>query len=71
MNNDLTAFEKIPVKVFNTSEQGSVYVANEIASLIRTRQKEGKARCAGIGYRINTHAFVCRADQAPQARAEL
>ena len=48
MNNDLTAFEKIPVKIFNTSEQGSVFVANEIASLIKLRQKEGKPCILGL-----------------------
>src|SRR5918993_4543216 len=48
MNNDLTAFEKIPVKIFNTSEQGSVYVAKEIASLIKLRQKEGKPCILGL-----------------------
>lgn len=39
MNNDLTAFEKIPVKIFDTSDQGSAFVANEIAALIKLRQK--------------------------------
>src|SRR4030095_10423651 len=48
MNNDLTAFEKIPVKIFNTSELGSVYVAKEIASLIKLRQKEGKPCVLGL-----------------------
>ena len=48
MNNDLTVYEKIPVKVFSTSEQGSVYVANEIASLIKARQKEGKPAVLGL-----------------------
>lgn len=48
MNNDLSAFEKIPVKIFETSEQGSVYVANEIASLIKSRQKEGKPVVLGL-----------------------
>jgi len=48
MNNDLTAFEKIPVKIFNTSEQGSVYVAKEVASLIKLRQKEGKPCILGL-----------------------
>ena len=48
MNYDLSAFEKIPVKVFQTSEQGSVYVANEIASLIKSRQKEGKPVVLGL-----------------------
>lgn len=48
MNNDLTAFEKIPVKIFNTSEEGSVYVAREIAALIKARQKENKPCVLGL-----------------------
>lgn len=48
MNNDLTAFEKIPVKIFKTSEQGSVFVANEIAALVKSRQKEGKPVVLGL-----------------------
>ena len=48
MNNDLTAFEKIPVKIFNTSEAGSIYVAKEIAGLIKLRQKEGKPCVLGL-----------------------
>ena len=48
MNNDLTAFEKIPVKIFNTSEQGSIFVAKEIASLIKQRQKDNKPCVLGL-----------------------
>ena len=48
MNNDLTAFEKIPVKIFNTSDQASQFVAGQIASLIRTRQKENKPCVLGL-----------------------
>jgi glucosamine-6-phosphate deaminase len=48
MNNELTAFEKIPVKIFNTSEQGSIDVAKEVASLIKLRQKEGKPCVLGL-----------------------
>src|SRR5690349_18834298 len=48
MNNDLTAFEKIPVKIFSTSEEGSVHVAREIAALIKSRQKENKPCVLGL-----------------------
>ena len=48
MNNDLTAFEKIPVKIFETSEKGSVFVAKEIAAQIKSRQKEGKPFVLGL-----------------------
>jgi glucosamine-6-phosphate deaminase len=40
--------EKIPTHVFQTSEQGSVYVANEIAALIKSRQAEGKQCVLGL-----------------------
>jgi glucosamine-6-phosphate deaminase len=48
MNNDLTAFEKIPVKIFQSSDAGSVFVAKEIATLIKSRQKEGKPVVLGL-----------------------
>src|SRR3954463_13278948 len=48
MNNDLTAFEKIPVKIFQSSDAGSVFVAKEIATLIKARQKEGKPVVLGL-----------------------
>jgi glucosamine-6-phosphate deaminase len=48
MNNDLTAFEKIPVKIFQSSDAGSTFVAKEIATLIKSRQKEGKPVILGL-----------------------
>lgn len=48
MNNDVTAFEKVQVKIFHTSEEGSVFVAREIAALIRSRQSEGKPCVIGL-----------------------
>ncbi len=48
MNNDLTAFEKIPVKIFKTSEQASQFVAGQVATLIRVRQKENKPCVLGL-----------------------
>src|SRR6188768_2091589 len=48
MNNDLTAFEKIPVKIFKSSEDASVSVAKEIAALIKIRQLEGKPCVLGL-----------------------
>ncbi|MEO7988867.1 MAG: glucosamine-6-phosphate deaminase [Chryseolinea sp.] len=48
MNNDLTAFEKIPVKIFKSSEDASVSVAKEIATLIKKRQQEGKPCVLGL-----------------------
>ncbi|MBX7125957.1 MAG: glucosamine-6-phosphate deaminase [Cyclobacteriaceae bacterium] len=40
--------EKIPVKIFRTSEEASVYGAREIASLIKIRQLEGKHLVLGL-----------------------
>src|SRR4051812_40694079 len=48
MNNDLTAFEKIPVKIFKGSDDASKSVANEIAALIKSRQAEGKPAVLGL-----------------------
>jgi glucosamine-6-phosphate deaminase len=48
MSNDLTAFEKIPVQIFNTSEEASLFVAREIASLIKKRAKENKPCVLGL-----------------------
>src|SRR5687767_5029495 len=48
MSNDLAAFEKIPVKIFSTSEQASIFVASEIAALIKARQKENKPVVLGL-----------------------
>lgn len=40
--------EKIPVEIFNSSEKASVFVANEIANLIRKRAAEGKHCVLGL-----------------------
>ncbi|RAV99597.1 glucosamine-6-phosphate deaminase [Pseudochryseolinea flava] len=48
MNNDLTAFEKIPVKIFKGSEDASAFVAKEIADLIKKRASDGKHVVLGL-----------------------
>jgi glucosamine-6-phosphate deaminase len=48
MNNDLTAFEKIPVSIFKSSEEASLFAAREIATLIKKRQAEGKHAVLGL-----------------------
>jgi glucosamine-6-phosphate deaminase len=40
--------EKIPVKIFKSSEEASFYVAGEIANLIRARQKHNKPCVLGL-----------------------
>lgn len=42
------ATEKIPTKIFSTSEEASVFVAREIAALIKIRQLEGKHCVVGL-----------------------
>ena len=48
MNNDLSAFEKIPVKIFATSEEASRFVARQIADLVKSRQAEKKHVVLGL-----------------------
>jgi len=46
---DLTdSLEKIPVKIFPNSGDGSAYVAQQIAALIRQKEKEGKKCVIGL-----------------------
>src|SRR5690349_20815703 len=40
--------EKVPLKIFSNSEQGSAFVAAEIAALIRKKEKEGKPCILGL-----------------------
>src|SRR5690606_12370955 len=47
-NNALTSFEKIPARLFSTSVDASVFVANKIATLIRERQEAGKHCVLGL-----------------------
>lgn len=45
---EITKFEKVNTLIHNDSESASFYVANEIASLIRQRQKKGKMAVLGL-----------------------
>ena len=46
---DLTdSLEKIPVKIFSNSQEGSVYVATQIANLIKEKEAEGKKCVIGL-----------------------
>ncbi|HNR72826.1 MAG TPA: 6-phosphogluconolactonase, partial [Cyclobacteriaceae bacterium] len=44
----LSVTEHIPTQIFKTSEEASVHVANEIATLIRQKQAEGKPCVLGL-----------------------
>jgi glucosamine-6-phosphate deaminase len=49
LNIDLTdSLEKIPVKIFPSSIEGSAFVANQIADLIKQKEKEGKKCVIGL-----------------------
>ncbi|HEY3429883.1 MAG TPA: glucosamine-6-phosphate deaminase, partial [Cyclobacteriaceae bacterium] len=48
MSQSLIRPEKIPFKIFTSSEEGSEFVAKEIASLIKIRQLEGKPCVLGL-----------------------
>jgi glucosamine-6-phosphate deaminase len=41
-------FEKIPTRIYEDSDAASLYVATEIAQLIRQRQKQGKKAVIGL-----------------------
>jgi glucosamine-6-phosphate deaminase len=45
---DQKDLEKIPVKIFKGSEEASIFVANEIASLVKIRQLEGRPCVLGL-----------------------
>ncbi len=42
------SFEKIPVKIYSSSKDGSKYVAGEIAALIRDKQQKGEKCVLGL-----------------------
>lgn len=43
-----SAYEKAPVSIFQSAETGSLYVAHEIASLIRKRNEQGQPTVLGL-----------------------
>ena len=45
---DLNSHEHIPTTLFETAEKGSLYVANAIADLIESRNKESKTTVLGL-----------------------
>ncbi len=42
------SIEKVPVRIFSTSDEASIFVAKEIAALIRQRQREKKSCVLGL-----------------------
>ena len=47
-DNYLESLEKIPVKIFETPKDGSVYVAQEISNLIKSNNENGKKTVIGL-----------------------
>jgi glucosamine-6-phosphate deaminase len=45
---DQKEIEKIPVKIFSTSDEASIFVASEIAALIKEKQKTSKSCVLGL-----------------------
>lgn len=43
-----SAYEKLPVSIFQSASTGSLYVAHEIASLIRERNEKGQSTVLGL-----------------------
>jgi glucosamine-6-phosphate deaminase len=48
LNYPETAFEKLPVTIFEESQEGAISVAHEIAELIRSKQAKGKQAVLGL-----------------------
>lgn len=48
LNYPETTFEKLPITIFEGSEEGAVSVAHEIAALIRSKQAKGKKAVLGL-----------------------
>ena len=48
ITNEPIAYEKIPTKIFKDSKEASKAVAQEIADLIREKQKQGKSCVLGL-----------------------
>lgn len=44
----LDSLERIPVKIFSSSAEGSVYVANVVAALIREKERQGTTCVIGL-----------------------
>lgn len=44
----VNSYEKIPVEIFSTPKEGSIFAATEIAKTIRARQMEGKKCVLGL-----------------------
>ena len=55
--NMVDSFEKIPVEIFSTSQEGSAFVAAEIAHQIREKQQKNES-CV-LGLLPAQHPSVC------------
>lgn len=48
MNRVSNSFEKLPVQIFSSAAEGSLYIARRIANLIKERDQEGKKTVLGL-----------------------
>ena len=51
----LTRFEKVFTEIYESSEEGALQVAREVADLMRTREKEGRFCVLALGSGAGTH----------------
>jgi hypothetical protein len=58
------SFEKIPVKIFGSLEEGSRFIGKEIAHLIRRKRGQRRKDRTGSGDRFLAQIPVCGAGQA-------
>ena len=59
----LDSLEKIDVKIYENSNDGSIAIARQIADLIRAKQKL-KQKCVRACNRVQPQNSVCRAGTA-------
>ncbi|MEI2739693.1 MAG: hypothetical protein V9F01_13040 [Chitinophagaceae bacterium] len=60
------SFEKIAVKIFATPQDGSVFVASQVAGFHPGKTKEKGKMCAGISHWLYTQIIVCRTGKIAQ-----
>jgi glucosamine-6-phosphate deaminase len=66
------SFEKIPVKIFGSLEEGSRFIGKEIATLIRAKEKKGEKTVLGLATGSSPQIPVCRVGpSSPGRKAEF
>ncbi|MEI9942693.1 MAG: hypothetical protein WDN26_00580 [Chitinophagaceae bacterium] len=66
------SFEKIPVNIFPDQVAGSFFVAEQIAALIKEKQKKKEKCVLGLATGFYAQNVVCRiSENAQRRKAEL